>query len=77
MARRVDGMMDEDSWGEIHTLPRGGQSRAVDAAVPERFGAARRRDASARMDELRERLPAIGTDRIVRWIKEGRERRLP
>ena len=34
-------------------------------------------DASARMDALRERLPAVGTDRIVRWIREGRERRMP
>ncbi|MDE0629418.1 MAG: hypothetical protein OXH99_23725 [Bryobacterales bacterium] len=76
MARRVDVMMDEDSWRVIRRLPSGGRSRAVNAAIPERVGAARRRDASDRMDALRERLPAIGTDRIVRWIRVGREHRL-
>ena len=77
MARRVNIMMDEDSWRVIQRLPRGSRSRAVNAAIREWAGASRRRDASARMDALRERLPATGTDRIVRWIREGRQRRLP
>ena len=75
MARRVNIMMDEDSWRVIRKLPRGSRSRAVNAAIREWAGAARRRDASARMDALRERLPTVGTGRIVRWIREGRERR--
>ena len=74
MARRVNIMMDEDSWHVIQKLPRGSRSRAVNAAIRQWAGASRRRDASARMDALRERLPAIGTDRIVRWIREDRER---
>ena len=77
MARRVNIMMDEDSWRVIRRLPRGSRSRAVNAAIREWAGAARRRDASARMDALRERLPAIATDQIVQWIREDRERRLP
>ena len=77
MARRVNIMMDEDSWRVIRRLPRGTRSRAVNAAIREWAGASRRRDASARMDALRKRMPAIGTDRIVQWIREGRERRLP
>ena len=77
MARRVNIMMDEESWRVIRRLPRGSRSRAVNAAIHEWAAAARRQDASARMDALRERLPAVGTDRIVRWIREGRERRLP
>ena len=35
-----------------------------------------KRDASARMDALRARLPAVETDQIVRWIREEREQRL-
>ncbi len=77
MARRVNIMMDEDSWRVIRKLPRGSRSRAVNAAIREWAGASRRRDASARMDALRERLPAVRTERIVRWIREDRERRLP
>lgn len=74
MARRVNIMMDEDSWRVMRKLPRGARSRAVNAAIREWSGASRRRDASARMDALRARLPAVPTDRIVRWIREERER---
>ncbi len=77
MARRVNIMMDEDSWRFIERLPRGTRSRAVNAAIREWAGAARRRDAAARMDVLRARLPEVGTDCIVRWIREGREQRGP
>ena len=76
MGRRVNIMMDEDSWRVIRRLPRGSRSRAVNAAIREWASAARRRDASVRMDALRERLPVTGTDQIVRWIREGRKSRL-
>ena len=77
MARRVNIMMDEDSWRVIQKLPRGTRSRAVNAAIRQWSGTSRRRDASARMDALRARLPAVETDQVVRWIREERERRLP
>ncbi|MDE0394032.1 MAG: hypothetical protein OYK82_04550 [Gammaproteobacteria bacterium] len=76
MARRVNIMMDEEAWRVIRRLPRGSRSRAVNAAIREWSGASRRREASARMDALRARLPAVETDQIVRWIREERERRL-
>ncbi|MCY3810011.1 MAG: hypothetical protein OXG58_11420 [Gemmatimonadetes bacterium] len=77
MARQVNVMVDEESWRVIRRLPPGRRSRAVNTAIHEWAAAAWRRDASARMDAHRERLPAVETDRIVRWIREGRERRLP
>ncbi len=70
-------MMDEDSWRVLQRLPRGTRSRAVNAAIREWSGASGKRDASARMDALRARLPAVETDQIVRWIREEREQRLP
>jgi len=76
MARRVNIMMDEEAWRVIQRLPRGSRSRAVNAAIREWSGASKRREASARMDALRARLPVVETDRIVRWIREERERRL-
>lgn len=76
MARRINIMMDENSWRVIRKLPRGTRSRAVNAAIREWSGAARKRDACARMDALRSRLPAVETDRIVRWIREERDQRL-
>ena len=77
MARRGNITMDEDSWRVTPSLPRGSRSRAVSTAIREWAGASERRNASARIDALRARLPATETDRIVRWIREGRERRLP
>ena len=77
MGRRVNIMMDDDAWRTIQKLPRGTRSRAVNEAIREWSGAFRRQDASARMDALRARLPAVGTDQIVRWIREDREQRLP
>ena len=76
MARRVNIMMDDDSWRIIERLPRGTRSRAVNAAIREWAGVSRRREASAHMDALRARLPAVGTCEIVRWIREEREQRL-
>lgn len=76
MARRVNFMLDDDSWRVIEKLPRGTRSRAVNAAIQAWSRASARRDAAARMDALRARLPAVETDEIVRWIREGRERRL-
>lgn len=76
MARRVNIMMDDASWRVIGKLPRGTRSRAVNAAIREWSGAERKREASARMDALRSRLPAVETDCIVRWIREEREQRL-
>ena len=77
MARRVNIMMDKEAWGVIERLPRGSRSRAVNAAILEWSGASKRREASARMDALRARLPTVETDWIVGWIREGRERRVP
>ena len=77
MARRVNIMMDEEAWRVIQRLPRGSRSRAINAAIRRWARTSGRREACARMDALRARLPAVETERIVRWIREGRERRLP
>ena len=77
MARRVNIMMDKEAWGVIERLSRGSRSRAVNAAIRKWSGASKRREASARMDALRARLPTVETDWIVRWIREARERRVP
>ena len=74
MPRRVNIMMD-DAWRVIEKLPRGARSRAVNAAIRDWSRAAARREAAARMDAVRARLPVVGTDEVVRWIREGRERR--
>ncbi len=75
MPRRVNIMMDDDAWRVIEKVPRGARSRAVNAAILDWSRASARREAAARMDASRARLPPVGTDEVVRWIREGRERR--
>lgn len=75
MPRRVNIMIDDDAWRVSERLPRGARSRAVNAAIRDWSRATTRREAAARMNALRARLPAVGTDEVVRWIREGRERR--
>ena len=47
----------------------------TDEVLQEESRAPERRDAAARMDELRARMPAVETDEIVRWIRKDRDRR--
>ena len=54
-------MLDEDCWRVIRKLPRGTRSRAVNIAIRQWSGMARRREAAALMDEYRARLPAVRT----------------
>lgn len=76
MPRRVNIiMMDDDAWRVIERVPRGARSRTVNAAILDWSRASARRAAAARMDGLRARLPAVGTDEVVGWVREGRERR--
>ena len=74
MSRRVNVMMDDDAWRVIEQLPRGARSRAVNTAIRQWSAASARRNAVARMDSLRARLPPVTTEDVVRWVREERER---
>ena len=73
MARRVNIMMDEGlvardpEAAARYSLPR--RERGDPGVV----GRCEETDASAKMDALRSRLPAVDTDQIVRRIREERE----
>ena len=77
MSRRVNIMMDDDVWRVIEMLPRGTRSRAINAAILDWSNASARRAATARMDDLRARLPAVVEDEVVQWVRQERERRVP
>ena len=61
---------DRDALYEVLDRP-----AITDEAIQESSRAPARRDAAARMDELRARMPAVETDEIVRWIREDRDQR--
>lgn len=61
---------DRDALYEVLDHP-----AITDEAIQESSRASARRQAAARMDELRARMPAVETDEIVRWIREERDQR--
>jgi hypothetical protein len=74
MSRRINVMIDEDTWGILGRVPAGERSRAVNEALRGWVARRRRADAVREMDALRSQLPRVSTDELARWIREDRER---
>lgn len=74
MSRRINVMIDEDTWGFLGRVPAGERSRAVNEALRSWVARRRRKDAVHEMDALRTELPNVSTDEVARWIREDRER---
>ncbi|MEA3412542.1 MAG: hypothetical protein U9R74_13530 [Pseudomonadota bacterium] len=73
MSRRINVMIDDDTWGILKEIPSGERSRAVNEALRIWVKQRRRRDAAAEMDALRARLPAVSATQVASWIREERE----
>ena len=74
VSKRINIMIDEDTWGFLSRVPAGERSRAINEALRAWLTRRRRRDAVREMDALRAQLPRVSTDEIRRWIREDRER---
>jgi hypothetical protein len=74
MSRRINVMIDEDTWGFLARVPAGERSRAINDALRAWVTRRRRKDAVREMDALRAELPKVSTDEVSRWIREDRER---
>jgi hypothetical protein len=73
MSKRINVMIDEDTWGFLGRVPAGERSRAINEALRAWVGRRRRKDAVREMDALRAELPNVSTEDIVRWVREDRE----
>jgi hypothetical protein len=73
MSRRINVMIDEDTWGFLGRVPAGERSRAINEALRAWVGRRRRQDAVSEMDALRAELPKVSTEDVVRWVREDRE----
>jgi len=73
MSKRINIMIDDDTWGLLSRVPAGERSRAINDALRAWALRRRRRDAVREMDALRAQLPHVSTDEISRWIREDRE----
>lgn len=74
MSRRINVMMDDDTWGFLRRVPPGERSRAVNEALRAWVARRRRRDAVREMDAMRADLPKVSADEVARWIREEREK---
>ena len=74
MGRRINVMIDEDTWRLLGRVPAGERSRAINDALRAWVTRRRRSDAIRVMEALRTQLPKISTEEVTRWIREDRER---
>ena len=73
MSKRINVMIDEDTWGFLGRVPTGERSRAINEALRAWVVRRRRSDAVGEMTALRTRLPKIKSEEVTRWIREDRE----
>lgn len=74
MSKRINIMIDDDTWGVLGRIPAGERSRTINEAIRDWVAQRRRRDAVREMDALRAQLPKVSTDEVARWIRDDRER---
>lgn len=74
MSKRINIMIDEDTWRFLSRVPAGERSRAINEALRAWLTRRRRRDAVREMDALRAQLPRVTADEVARWVREDRER---
>jgi hypothetical protein len=73
MSRRINVMIDDDTWGFLGRVPAGERSRAINEALRAWIARRRRKDAVREMDALRTDVPKVSAEEIARWIREDRE----
>lgn len=73
MGRRINIMIDEDTWRILGRIPAGARSRAVNEALRAWVVRRRRIDAVRELDALRARLSAASAAEVAQWIRKDRE----
>ena len=73
MSKRINVMIDKDTWGFLERVPAGERSRAINEALRTWVTRRRRIDAVREMEALRTRLPKVSTEEVTRWIREDRQ----
>lgn len=73
MSKRINVMIDDDTWGLLEKIPSGERSRTVNEALRSWARHRRRRDAADEMDDLRNHLTQVSSAEVARWIREDRE----
>jgi hypothetical protein len=72
VTKRINVMIDEDTWGFLRSVPTGERSRTINEALRAWVERRRRSDAVSEMESLRAQLPKVSTQDVARWIREDR-----
>lgn len=73
MSKRIDIMIDDDTWGVLGRIPAGERSRAINEALRDWAARRRRKDAARELDALRTQLAKVSAEEAARWSREDRE----
>ena len=73
MSRRINIMVDDDTWRVLAKIAPGARSRTLNEALRGWAARQRRRDGMAELDALRGRLPHVSVEEVARWVREERE----
>jgi len=71
MTHRANFVLEDEVWDSLQTVPRGERSRFVNRAVYHELTAFRRRQAVARLDNIRARMTPLAGN-AEDWIREDR-----
>ena len=74
MSRRINIMVDDDTWDFLGRVPAGERSRTINDALRAWVARRRRIDAVREMDALRARLPGATAEEVAHWVREDRDR---
>ena len=73
MSKRINVMIDDDTWKIVGKIPAGARSRAINDALRAWVVGRRRDDAVRELDALRSRLRPVNAAEVARWIRDDRE----
>lgn len=74
MSRRINIMIDDDTWGFLSRVPAGERSRTINDALRAWVVRRRRTDAVREMAALSAQLPRVSAAEVAGWIREERDR---
>jgi predicted CopG family antitoxin len=73
MSKRINIMIDDDTWGILSKIPAGDRSRTINDALRDWATRRKRKDAVREMDALRAVVPSVSSEEVARWVREDRE----
>jgi hypothetical protein len=73
MSKRINVMIDEDTWELLQKVPSGERSQTINNALRLWAKRRRRQDAIVEMKTRHGELANVSTAEIVKWAREDRE----